>query len=109
MPILILQNLYKLTPEEKEKLAKGEELKEREINTEQLKETIGFYFDIVKRSYPDLPNDVIDNFIATNFAQFNKVVEKLVPQEQEDSNRKRALDKIKQLQQARSPQAKKPE
>ncbi|MEK6878419.1 MAG: hypothetical protein AABY22_02365 [Nanoarchaeota archaeon] len=59
--------------------SKGQEFDISKLDKEDIDLFLNLFFDIVKNSYPDLENEVIKNFVISNLASLNDILEKLMP------------------------------
>ena len=71
--------------------------KKESVNPADAKELMTLYADIVHTSYPELPLDIVDNFVVTNFESFGNIIEKLIPNDV-DKKKVDTLKRIKEMQ-----------
>lgn len=55
------------------------------IDEETMKEMYDLYKGIVSRSIPELDEETLDNFVASNFEELSKILENLMPQSKDKS------------------------
>jgi len=70
----------------------------KDTSKSMAKELITLYKDLIKRSYPNLPEDVVDGFLINNFESIMDTLQKLVPVEGNANKRQDLMKKIKQMQ-----------
>jgi len=77
----------------------SEEL-DKNPNKIMAKELLEFYKSIVKYSYPEVPDDVIDSFIVRNFAELVSLLEKMVPMKMNDEQKQKIQKRLEQIRKA---------
>lgn len=88
------ENTFKFKPLNAEQFTKmmilgdafENQMKEKNmVDKEVGQELISLYVDIVKTSYPKLSKDIAEQFVVSNFGKLAGVVEKLAPQDMDES------------------------
>jgi len=64
---------------------------------ETAKSMLELFVDIVKASYPDLPNSDVENFVINNINEFQDIVTKLAPSNM-DKKKLETMKRIKEMQ-----------
>lgn len=77
--------------------------KKADLTIEDTNSFIGLFVDILKTSYPELEQEIAEQFVVSNFIEFQEVISKLVPKT--DQTKVDALKKIKSLQKPNEPSA----
>lgn len=72
------------------------ENKKDNLTAEDTNMFIGLFVDVVNTSYPELDKETAEQFVVSNFLEFQDVIQKLVPKT--DSTKVEALKKIKEMQ-----------
>lgn len=68
------------------------------LSMEDTNQMLSLFTDVIKNSYPDLDDDIADNFALFNLADFMLVMDKLAPKV--DKRKADQINKIKQMQEA---------
>ena len=71
-------------------------------NQVMVKELFSLYVSIIKHSYPNIDEELAEQFVINNFVEIVDVLEKLTPAKMSDEQRKKLQEKIDKMKNARA-------